>query len=149
MTLSAMKGNKKGARGAHYTQRVYQKERKEAMEINVRIGFDDKAQNLLFGLYESMGRLMTNTEKHCTKCESTKAQKAEPVAEEVTKEEAKKVEEMFKLEDVRAVFIRKNTRENRKALTDILTARGVDKVSQLDPKDFAGVLEDLGALPDA
>lgn len=148
MTLSAMKGNKKGAQGAHYTPRVYQKERKEAMEINVKIGFDDKAQNLLFGLYESMGRLMTNTDKGC-RCTGTKAQKAEPIAEEMTKEEAKKVEEMFKLEDVRAVFIRKNTRENRKALTDILTARGVDKVSQLDPKDFAGVLEDLGALPDA
>lgn len=114
------------------------------MEINVRIGFDDKAQSLLFGLYESMGRLMTNTGKNCTKCESTVRN-----GEELSKEEAKKVEDMFKLEDVRAVFIRKNTRENRKALTDILTARGVDKVSQLDPKDFAGVLEDLGALPDA
>lgn len=124
------------------------------MEINVRIGFDDKAQNLLYGLYESMGRLMANTEKGCTKCESVGRNEEErgsvkKSGEEMTKEEAKKVEEMFKLEDVRSVFIRKNTRENRKALTDILTARGVDKVSQLDPKDFAGVLEDLGALPDA
>lgn len=124
------------------------------MEINVKIGFDDKAQNLLFGLYESMGRLTANTDKHCTKCESTGRNEEErgrvkKSGEELSKEEAKKVEEMFKLEDVRAVFIRKNTRENRKALTDILTARGVDKVSQLDPKDFAGVLEDLGALPDA
>lgn len=50
------------------------------------------------------------------------------------------------VEDVRAVFLAKNTKENKRELLGILERYGVKKVTELDPSKYAEVLEVLEAL---
>lgn len=60
------------------------------MDVNIKIGFDERAQTLLEGFYASVGRLLERTRgAGCTKCEEKHA-KVEKNAQELSS--AKKVE---------------------------------------------------------
>lgn len=79
---------------------------------------------------------MENTEKALKKL----ATATEEVKEEI-KEEVKKSN--ITLEDVRALFVSKNSPGSREKLKGILDKYGADNVSSLEEKDFENVIKDL------
>jgi hypothetical protein len=70
-----------------------------------------------------------------------------PQSEEVDKQPpTSKAKKVFTLEEVRALFVAKNSTTNRDKLKQILTDFNVKKVTDLQEKDFEAVVARLEAL---
>lgn len=70
----------------------------------------------------------------------------EEIKEVASVEESKERESVITIEDVRAAFMAKNSKGNTPKLKDILKEFNVAKVTDLEEKDFEGVLARLEAI---
>lgn len=72
-----------------------------------------------------------------------KAVQEEVVKEEVVKEEETKT---YTLEEVRAALAVLTRSGKQQQLKELLTSFGADKLTAVDPKDYAALMEKAGAL---
>lgn len=116
------------------------------MNINVKIdGLTEFTEAIaLLGSSIAHHNGMENTEKALKKLATATEEVKEEVKDEVkeeVKEEVKKSN--ITLEDVRALFVSKNSPGSREKLKGILDKYGADNVSSLEEKDFEHVIKDL------
>ena len=94
--------------------------------------------NTLIGISEDLKNLFSGSED---------AKKTEPKAK--TAEKAPKEEKALSMEDVRAVMADKSRKGYTAEVKALLTKRGVNKLSDVDAKDYAALLAEVEVIGNA
>lgn len=116
---------------------------------NGMIDTSHEAVNVLLNVTDKVEDIKTDVEKEIKK-EVVKNVVKEVVREELEEPKENINEEVkpdITIEDIRALFVEKNSdRNNTPKLKEILTKFNVKKVTDLEEKDFETVVEELRAL---
>lgn len=94
----------------------------------------NRCGNTLIDISEELKNLFSGSEEDSRKTE----------AKTKTAEKASKEEKTISLEDVRAVMADKSRKGYTAEVKALLTKRGVNKLSDINPKDYAALLAEVG-----
>jgi hypothetical protein len=98
----------------------------------------NRCGNTLIGISEELKNLFSGSED---------AKKTEPKTK--TAEKASKEEKTLSLEDVRAVMADKSRKGYTAEVKALLTKRGVNRLSDIDPKEYAALLAEVEVIGNA
>lgn len=98
----------------------------------------NRCGNTLIGISEELKNLFSGSED---------AEKTEPKTK--TAEKASKEEKTLSLEDVRAVMADKSRKGYTAEVKALLTKRGVNRLSDIDPKEYAALLAEVEVIGNA
>lgn len=98
----------------------------------------NRCGNTLIGISEELKNLFSGSEE---------AEKTEPKTK--TAEKASKKEKTLSLEDVRAVMADKSRKGYTAEVKALLTKRGVNRLSDIDPKEYAALLAEVEVIGNA
>ncbi len=98
----------------------------------------NRCGNTLIGISEELKNLFSGSED---------AEKTEPKTE--TAEKTSKEEKTLSLEDVRAVMADKSRKGYTAEVKALLTKRGVNRLSDIDPKEYAALLAEVEVIGNA
>ena len=98
----------------------------------------NRCGNTLIGISEELKNLFSGSED---------AKKIEPKTK--TAEKASKEEKTLSLEDVRAVMADKSRKGYTAEVKALLTKRGVNRLSDIDPKEYAALLAEVEVIGNA
>lgn len=116
------------------------------LEINVNvIGLEGLADALLV-LADAINftRMATPTAQDVVEVATNKKAKEKPEPEKKKEPAPKaKAEKTYTADEVRALFLEKNSAENRPGLKEILSRYGANNISTLEEEHFTAVVKDL------
>lgn len=98
----------------------------------------NRCGNTLIGISEELKNLFSGSEE---------AEKTEPKTK--TAEKASKKEKTLSLEDVRAVMADKSRKGYTAEVKALLTKRGVNRLSDIEPKEYAALLAEVEVIGNA
>ena len=99
----------------------------------------NRCGNTLIDISEELKNLFSGSEEDSRKTE----------AKTKTAEKASKEEKPISLEDVRAVMADKSRKGYTAEVKALLTKRGVNKLSDINPKDYAALLAEVEVIVNA